>query len=429
VGCDEEECEVCNVSNGCRGCEGCDGLSFEDLWKAFDNPLKIHIDHLPDTDPEEEAGIDPLSLTVYNVRVGSRRLARGTYNPSTQRITGDYISIFRGLGGKIRRDKRSGGVVYELNNVRAFYTSAMEPALVTVSMSSVLQMFDLPASNYSITEGNSRHNTRTGVTTVDVRVRTVVKPARMERIRATPAFRDFFIGVGSAIQDNVDSRFLMWVIRSVTRITQRPTVNRSSIKNLNAFYMGRVVGGVIAAAFSAGEALLGISLIIGSLAGGGFTSLMSGGTLTIAGAAVGLAGVTVGGALVVQGGVAASRALAGAVMDFNAIAFYRNNGNNGRGINISNRTLQHEFKHARHFGVGGNWSNANGEKFRAAIHRHIYNANQQINGTFRGTVKVTHYYDSSTGLSVGVNQRGFVEYTWKLSPDQVGHLFSSGNIQ
>ena len=72
--------------------------------------------------------------------------------------------------------------------------------------------------------------------------------------------------------------------------------------------MGRMVGGVIAAAFSLGESIAGIALIIGSIAGGGVTTVMSGGTLVIAGASVSMAGVSGGAVMVADGASAAGRA-------------------------------------------------------------------------------------------------------------------------
>jgi len=421
----------------CIDCSDCDILNFDDLWKGFDNPLKIYINH-PLPKPEGDTVFAPFSNTisstdadtVYNVRVGSKRLVNGTFNSTTEEITGEFLPIFQGLGGRVRRERRIGSIVYELNNVRAFYINEEDPAKQIISIKQVQEMFDLPSSNYSIELGNPKLNKTTGVSTVEVRVRTLVRPLRMERVRAAPAFRDFILGVGSAIQDNLDNRFLMWIIRTVTGISHRPAINRSSIKDLQAFYMGRVVGGVMAAAFSIGEAKAGLALILGSLAAGGFATFMSGGALTIAGATVSIAGVTAGGALVIDGVGAASLALAGAVKDFNGVLFYRNNGNNGKGINMPQNKLRHTYdKHGSDFGMNDNWNKANGEKFRAILHRHIYNAQQVISGTHRGIVRVTHYFCPDTNLNVMIDARGALEGAWELSPAQVFNLLRNGNVQ
>jgi hypothetical protein len=96
---------------------------------------------------------------------------------------------------------------------------------------------------------------------------------------------------------------------------------------------------------------------------------------------------------------------------------------------ISQSTLQKKFKHAADFGVKGNWSKNNGELFNQAVIKHVDSVKNPISGTYRGTQKVTHYYDSKTGLNVMVDSSGNFISGWKLSPKQIKHLLENGNVQ
>jgi hypothetical protein len=96
---------------------------------------------------------------------------------------------------------------------------------------------------------------------------------------------------------------------------------------------------------------------------------------------------------------------------------------------INPRTLQHEYKHAPDFGVDGNWNKANGDAFKKAIQDHIDNAPVKIEGTYRGTQPVTHYYDPSTQRWASVDADGQLVAAWKLSIAQAEYLVSNGNIQ
>ena len=94
---------------------------------------------------------------------------------------------------------------------------------------------------------------------------------------------------------------------------------------------------------------------------------------------------------------------------------------------ISQRKLQHEYKHAKDFGIEGNWNSKNGDQFYEAILEHIKNAPQTINGTYRGS-GVVHYFDPVSKVDVMVDLQNNFVCGWKLSPDQVSYLLSTGNI-
>ena len=95
------------------------------------------------------------------------------------------------------------------------------------------------------------------------------------------------------------------------------------------------------------------------------------------------------------------------------------------------RKLQHTFsKHAADFGISGTWNPANALLLEQAIQNHVSNPGvKKITGTYRGTIKVTHYLDSATSLWVAADASDDFIAGWKLSQTQIGHLLSSGNVQ
>lgn len=97
---------------------------------------------------------------------------------------------------------------------------------------------------------------------------------------------------------------------------------------------------------------------------------------------------------------------------------------------FSPRNLQHEFtNHASDFSVIGNWNKANADLFKQVIQAHVAHAPQQISGTFRSLVFVTHYFDPVSSLWVAVDLADVFVAGWKLYPSQVVDLLTKGNIK
>jgi len=97
---------------------------------------------------------------------------------------------------------------------------------------------------------------------------------------------------------------------------------------------------------------------------------------------------------------------------------------------FSFKHLQHEFSsHAPDFGIDGNWNTANADLFQKAVQDHIASAPQQILGTFRGTVPVTHYFDPATRLWAAVDRSNTFVAGWKLYSSQVVHLLAKGDVR
>jgi Colicin D len=91
-------------------------------------------------------------------------------------------------------------------------------------------------------------------------------------------------------------------------------------------------------------------------------------------------------------------------------------------------TGQSKFGHAADFGVTGNYNQSTAQEFVNAMSNHIDNATP-ISGTYRGTIDVTHYFDSTTNLNVMFDTNGNFISGWRLSADQAANLLRSGNVQ
>lgn len=97
---------------------------------------------------------------------------------------------------------------------------------------------------------------------------------------------------------------------------------------------------------------------------------------------------------------------------------------------FSPRNLQHEFtNHAPDFGIAGSWNKIRERSFKQAILAHVAGAPQQISGTFRGTILVTHYFEPATSLWVAVDHSDKFVAGWKLYPTQIVNLLTTGDIR
>lgn len=94
----------------------------------------------------------------------------------------------------------------------------------------------------------------------------------------------------------------------------------------------------------------------------------------------------------------------------------------------SAKQLQKKFKHAGDFGVEGNFSKANAEKFGQAIQKHL-NAlgTKEIQGSYRGN-SVTFHTDPKSGLTAIQNPNGSFLSGWKLNPQQLQHVLKDGKL-
>jgi len=362
----------------------------------------------------------------HTIKVGSTKLKNAMCDTAKGEITGDYLPVFKALGGKVKVDKKAGGVLYSMNNLTLAYPIAEDPKNITVTVSSILSQYGLDNNKDKMTV-TEKHNWRTGITICTV---TLPKPVLPPKAKHSLNVKEFFKGVTGAATENIQNGFFAWVCKAVTGVTVKKLPAPSSLKDPQSYYLGRVVGHAVSIALGVGGTVVGVAAIIGSIAAGGFTTLMSGGILTIAGLEIAVSGVTGGAAVAVDGSVLVGNAVMAMGNDWNGYSFYASNGNGGKGVkDISQSKLQHEFKHAPDFGVEGNWSKANGEAFKQAIYNHIYRVENAIKGTYRGNTSVTHYFDPTNNLNVMLDSKGNYIGGWKLSVEQVANLLRNGNIQ
>jgi hypothetical protein len=94
--------------------------------------------------------------------------------------------------------------------------------------------------------------------------------------------------------------------------------------------------------------------------------------------------------------------------------------------------LQAKFKHAEAFGIEGSWNKVNADKFKQAIQDFIKSPETQtIKGSYgRGAqeIPVIHKFNPTTGQNVILDTKGNFISGWKLSPDQIRHLTTTGKI-
>jgi RHS repeat-associated protein len=104
--------------------------------------------------------------------------------------------------------------------------------------------------------------------------------------------------------------------------------------------------------------------------------------------------------------------------------------NRASGVTFDPVQVQSKFKHAIDFGIQGNYNPQNAAAFTRAMQDQIDAASTQvIQGTYRGTIQVTHYFDPNTGNDIMVDMEGNFISAWKLSQDQLQNLLMNGNVQ
>jgi hypothetical protein len=93
------------------------------------------------------------------------------------------------------------------------------------------------------------------------------------------------------------------------------------------------------------------------------------------------------------------------------------------------RQLQAKFKHAKAFGVEGNYSAKTAAEFEKALRHHIYsNPNtQRIVGTYKNEPAI-HYVDTKTQVHVMTRSDGSFWSARRLNPEQLGNIIRRGRL-
>lgn len=92
------------------------------------------------------------------------------------------------------------------------------------------------------------------------------------------------------------------------------------------------------------------------------------------------------------------------------------------------KQLQKKFKHAKDFGVEGNYSASNAQRFEQALHDFMdAPGTTRIRGTYHGQPAILSY-SSKTGQVVVQDASGNFVSAWKMSPAQLQHVMTSGSL-
>ncbi|MGN7457400.1 polymorphic toxin-type HINT domain-containing protein [Paenibacillus pasadenensis] len=94
---------------------------------------------------------------------------------------------------------------------------------------------------------------------------------------------------------------------------------------------------------------------------------------------------------------------------------------------FTTQKLQHEWKHAKDFGINGNSNKAGWASYQQAIEKHIQGASNVWKSKYRGN-DVYVYYDKNTGLGAYTDLNGNYVGGWKFSDAQVEFHKNNGQV-
>jgi len=108
--------------------------------------------------------------------------------------------------------------------------------------------------------------------------------------------------------------------------------------------------------------------------------------------------------------------------------YFVTNGGSQASVLVHNPCFGQSLKHF--FGSHGkDWGATTIRQFRKNVMSHIQGATHIINGTYRGTIRGTHYYSSKTGMWAFVDEFNEIITGWYLKGSQKDSLFRVGNVQ
>jgi len=109
--------------------------------------------------------------------------------------------------------------------------------------------------------------------------------------------RDFFTGLANALDDNITSGALRWVLGKMLNVNQSYQYD-----NAVDYYAGRVTGDILSMVGGSSSIVSGLGTIVASVLGGGAITVSSGGILVVGGGAIVVEGVIGGTAQATYGG-------------------------------------------------------------------------------------------------------------------------------
>jgi len=97
-------------------------------------------------------------------------------------------------------------------------------------------------------------------------------------------------------------------------------------------------------------------------------------------------------------------------------------------FHIAPRQIQRKLKHAKTFGVSGNWSPENGRKFAEAVREFVRKPGVvRIEGQYHRK-NATIFYESATSRAMIFDRNGEFISGWELSPMKRFHLFRDARL-
>ncbi|MBI5389402.1 hypothetical protein HZB01_03420 [Candidatus Woesearchaeota archaeon] len=102
----------------------------------------------------------------------------------------------------------------------------------------------------------------------------------------------------------------------------------------------------------------------------------------------------------------------------------------GGKLHISDAKLQSKFKHAKEFGVTGNYNAKNAQLYKEALDNFVHGKDvKAMRGTYRNEMFGTHYYNPKTGQWAFFDEQGEYVSGWKLFPNQKEDLINNRNVR
>ncbi|MBO1627445.1 colicin D domain-containing protein [Bacillus arachidis] len=92
---------------------------------------------------------------------------------------------------------------------------------------------------------------------------------------------------------------------------------------------------------------------------------------------------------------------------------------------FTTKKLQHEYKHAKDFGVTGNWNKVAAETYQKAIQNHIDTANDVYKSTYRGQEVYVHI-NRNNEVGAYTDLSGNYIGGWKFNSNQMNFHLTNG---
>ncbi len=95
-------------------------------------------------------------------------------------------------------------------------------------------------------------------------------------------------------------------------------------------------------------------------------------------------------------------------------------------INITDRKVQHEFRHAADFGITGSWNKATAVAYKNAIRNHFNIATDVYKSTYRGQ-QVYVFINKATGIGAYTDLTGNFIGGWRFNLAQMNYHAINGS--